>query len=91
LTWKDYWRFSPDAYRVLFDEKKFEVLVTDGWGSADAVRVGWETSDIGPSIWTTPIYQAIERKLFEKNDRINYIVTWCIARKKKTINVKVRK
>lgn len=77
--WKDYYRYTPDGWRVLFS--RFEVLVADGWGNAEAVRAGWESSDIGPSPFNTPLQQAVERKLFDTNDRINYLTTWCIARK----------
>ena len=76
---KDYWRFTPDAFRVLFS--RFEILALDGWGNAEAVRAGWSHSDIGLSLQSTPLWEAIEKRLFESNDRINYIVVWCIARK----------
>lgn len=77
--WRDYWRFSPEAWRILFE--KYEILVADGWGNADAVRAGWKESDIGLSAQTTPTEEGFTRGLLEKNDRINFIMTWCIARK----------
>jgi len=78
--WKDYYRYTPDAWRVLF--RKFEILVTDGWGNAETI-CAIVSNSMGdcPAGCMISLPQAIERHLLEGNDAKCYVVTWCIARK----------
>jgi SAM-dependent methyltransferase len=76
--WSDYWRFTPDGLTELF--QGFTILVSTGWGNADAIRAMYDRQDIA-SIRSTPIQVAYERNLFAENDGFNLIMTWIIARK----------
>jgi SAM-dependent methyltransferase len=78
--WKDYYRYTPDAWRVLF--YKFDILVSDGWGNAETI-CAIVSNSMGdcPAGCMISLPQAIERHLLEGNDGKCYIVTWCIARK----------
>lgn len=74
---KDYWRFTPDALRLL--GKKFSrVIDCDGWGNFEAwllIRDGLRFDGIPHAKWH-PLH-----KLAIRNDRDWPIVTWIILEK----------
>jgi SAM-dependent methyltransferase len=74
---KDYWRFTPDALRLL--SKKFtQIIECDGWGNFDTwllIRDGLRFEGIPHAKWH-PLHQ-----LAMKNDPDWPIVTWMIAKK----------
>jgi SAM-dependent methyltransferase len=78
--WKDYYRYTQDAWRLLFCE--FEVLTTGGWGNIEAIHYIIDNSVIdGPMGQAISLDEAMERNLLVVNDEKCPIVTWCIARK----------
>jgi len=77
---KDYFRYTPDGWRSLFS--KFEILEADGWGNVELVKITLNPAVINTHLGhTIPVDEALNKKLLEYNDRKNYFVTWCIARK----------
>ena len=77
---KDYFRYTPDGWRSLFS--KFEILEADGWGNVELVKITLNPAVINTHLGhTIPVDEALKKKLLESNDRKNYFVTWCIARK----------
>lgn len=76
--WKDYYRYSPDGFRALFEDY-FDVLVADGWGSAELVKLAYNHSNRGVD-GSAPI--PIQDVFSMKRDATNHIMTWCLARKR---------
>lgn len=80
--WKplsDFWRFTPDAYRILF--RSFEVMEASGWGNAEVLRAAYQEADIeGHRLIREE--DVLRKRLLERNDGINLITTWYIARKR---------
>lgn len=75
----DYWRFTPNALRLLVEKAGCEVLTSGGWGNREV----WAYLDLGfrfrqiPRNPANPIYQ-----LATRNEATFPIVTWVIGRKK---------
>ena len=76
----DYYRFSPEGFRAMFE--KFHVIASDGWGNAEVIRLTYNHSDKGPE-GTSPITKPEAEKLgiYGYSDAMNYMMTWCVARK----------
>ena len=78
---KDYWRFTPEALRLLAS-KQSEVIDVGGWGNMDAVffadRLGLRFAPIPHARWHPAHWIAT------RNVDTWPIVTWVLARKKKT-------
>lgn len=76
----DYYRFSPDGFRTIFEG--FKIISSDGWGSAEVVRLVYNHSDRGPE-GTSPITKPDAERLglYNRTDAMNYMLTWCIAQK----------
>ncbi len=76
----DYYRFSPDGFRAIFEG--FKIVSSDGWGSAEVLKLTYNHSDRGPE-GTNPITRSeAERSgIYERTDAMNYMMTWCIAQK----------
>ncbi len=74
---KDFWRFTPDALRLL--SKKFsEIVECDGWGNFEAwlfIRDGLRFQGIPHAGWHPA------NRLATRNDPLWPIVTWIVARK----------
>lgn len=78
-TPKDYWRFTPDALRLIAEHCQADVLDYGGWGNKDVWRfmeLGFRTVPV-PSDPSHPICQ-----MAMKNDETIPIVTWIVARKR---------
>jgi SAM-dependent methyltransferase len=75
---KDFWRFTPDALRLLAEDAGCRVIEADGWGNNEA----WALIDLGfrfdpiPEDETNPVF-----KIAMRNDPECPIVTWVIAQK----------
>ena len=74
----DYYRFSPDGFRAIFEG--FKIISSDGWGSAEVLKLTYGHSDSGPE-GTNPITRSEAEKMgiYERTDTMNYMMTWCIA------------
>jgi SAM-dependent methyltransferase len=75
----DYWRFSPDALRLMADDCGLRILDCGGWGNKDVwayMELGFRTARV-PTDPSHPIY----RMAMENDDTIP-IVTWVVARKR---------
>jgi len=74
----DYYRFSPDGFRAIFEE--FKIISSDGWGNAEVLRLTYNHSDRGPE-GTNPITRSEAERLgiYNHTDAMNYMMTWCIA------------
>ncbi len=79
----DYYRFSPDGFKSLFEH--FKVISSDGWGNAEVLRLTYNHSDKGPE-GTSPVTKAEAERLgiYGYTDSMNYMMTWCIAQKQET-------
>ncbi|MDA4120190.1 MAG: class I SAM-dependent methyltransferase [Thaumarchaeota archaeon] len=79
-SFDDYYRFSPQGFRALFEG--FKILESDGWGNADVLRLAYNHSDRGPE-GTDPVQkqEADRLGLYDRKDEMNYLMTWCIAQK----------
>lgn len=81
-NYDDYYRFSPKGFATLFEEG-FEILSADGWGNAETMRLVYDHSEKGPEGSPIMSKQAVkERGLYAYTDDTNYIMTWCIAKKR---------
>jgi SAM-dependent methyltransferase len=75
---KDFWRFTPDALRLLAEDAGCRVVEVNGWGNREA----WALVDLGfrfdaiPEEETNPVF-----KIAMRNDPECPIVTWVIAQK----------
>ncbi len=75
----DFWRFTPDALRLMSESFGTEVMTCGGWGNREV----WSYIDMGyrgakiPEDPHNPIYQ-----LAMKNDPSCPIVTWVVAQVK---------
>ena len=77
----DYYRFSPAAWKVLFDSCR--VISSEGWGNADLMRLAYESSDLGfEGLPRLPVPQLMKTRMYSKADNLNYVTTWCIVMKK---------
>ena len=76
----DYYRFSPDGFRAIFEG--FRIVSSDGWGSAEVLKLTYNHSDRGPE-GPTPVTKAEAERMgiYERTDVMNYMMTWCIAQK----------
>jgi SAM-dependent methyltransferase len=76
----DYYRFSPDGFRALFEG--FKVVSSEGWGSGELLKLVYGHSERGPE-GTAPISVADAKKIgmYERTDTMNYMFTWCIVQK----------
>lgn len=75
----DYWRFSPDALRLMAGDGDLQILECGGWGNKDVwayMDLGFRTARV-PADPSHPIY----RMAMENDDSIP-IVTWVVAQKK---------
>ncbi len=78
-TPKDFWRFTPDALRLMAEHCRVAVIDCDGWGNKDVWRfmeLGFRTVPV-PSDPSHPICQ-----MAMINDASMPIVTWVVAQKK---------
>lgn len=76
---KDFWRFTPDALRLLATESGADVLEVGAWGNREA----WGLIDLGFRFAKLPIDEAHPlHKLALRNDPKWPIVTWVLARKR---------
>ncbi|MDG6981183.1 MAG: class I SAM-dependent methyltransferase [Nitrososphaerota archaeon] len=76
----DYYRFSPDGFRALFEG--FEIIESDGWGSSEVMKLVYNHSERGPE-GSAPISKVDANRggLYGRTDGMNLLMTWCIARK----------
>jgi SAM-dependent methyltransferase len=76
----DYYRFSPEGFRAIFEG--FKVLSADGWGSAEVLRMAYDHSERGPE-GSDPVskLEAKSKGLYDYSDKMNYVMTWCVAQK----------
>ncbi len=77
-TPKDYWRFTPDALRMIAEHCRATVLEAGGWGNKDVwsfMELGFRTIPV-PSDPHHPICQ-----MAMQNDETIPIVTWVVAQK----------
>ena len=79
-VYEDYYRFSPEGLRIIFEN--FKIVSSEGWGSAQVLRMAYGHSDRGPE-GSDPIskHEAKRLGIYEFGDQMNYIMTWCIAKK----------
>lgn len=70
----DYWRFTPDGLRLLFDPPYWEDVHVAGWGCRDALDLvaDWPTNNRDPDF----------RPLAEVNETDVPIVVWATARRR---------
>jgi len=80
----DYYRFSPEGFRSLFED--FKIISSDGWGNAEVLRLTYNHSDKGPE-GTSPVTKSEAERLgiYNYTDAMNYVMTWCIAQKRTTV------
>ena len=74
----DFWRFTPNALRLLAESNDLEVVRLGGWGNRDAwsyMQMGYRMEKI-PEEPGNPLYA-----LALKNDKKYPITTWVIGRK----------
>ena len=75
---KDFWRFTPDALKLMATEAGLETLVVGGWGNRDAVAI--MKSDLRmvriPNDPANPLFQ-----LATRNEPDWPISVWLMARK----------
>jgi len=77
---RDYYRYTPDGWRSLFSD--FEILKAEGWGNREVIRFSLNPSLGGIMFGVNiPVTEVLKKKLLENNDKRNYLITWCIARK----------
>lgn len=76
----DYYRFSPEGFRELFEG--FKVVSSEGWGSGEVLKLVYDHSERGPE-GTAPVSVAAADRMgiYERSDTMNYIMTWCIVQK----------
>ncbi|HUF55727.1 MAG TPA: methyltransferase domain-containing protein [Thermohalobaculum sp.] len=75
---KDFWRFTPEALKLLHRQNPGEVIECDGWGNREAwayISLGFRGEKI-PENENNPIFQ-----LALKTEKKWPIVTWIIYRK----------
>jgi SAM-dependent methyltransferase len=75
----DYWRFSPDALRLMAADCDLQIIDCGGWGNKDV----WAYMDLGfrtARVPTDPSHP-ICRMAMENDDTIP-IVTWVVAQKR---------
>lgn len=76
----DYYRFSPEGFRALFDG--FRIISADGWGNAKTIRMAYGRSDRGPEGPSPMSNKDIATsRVYDFSDSMNYLMTWCIAQK----------
>jgi SAM-dependent methyltransferase len=76
----DFFRFSPDGLRALFDG--FEILMAEGWGNAQVIKLMYDLSPRGPEGPPPLTKEEAQRAgLYSYTDDLNYVMTWCIAQK----------
>jgi len=82
----DYYRFSPEGFRSLFED--FKIISSDGWGNAEVLRLTYNHSDKGPE-GTSPVTKPEAERLgiYDYTDAMNYMMTWCIAQKQATVSI----
>ncbi len=79
-TPKDFWRFTPDALRLVAEHCRVDVMDCGGWGNKDVWRfmeLGFRTIPV-PSDPSHPIC-----RMAMKNEDSIPIVTWVVAQKPK--------
>jgi SAM-dependent methyltransferase len=83
----DYYRFSPEGFSALFED--FKVIISDGWGNAEVLRLTYNHSDKGPE-GTSPVTKPEAERLgiYDYTDAMNYMMTWCIAQKSATVSIR---
>jgi len=77
-TPKDYWRFTPDALRMIAEHCQTTVLECGGWGNKDVwsfMELGFRTIPV-PNDPSHPICQ-----MAMQNDETIPIVTWVVTQK----------
>lgn len=76
----DYYRFSPDGFRALFEG--FKVISSEGWGSGHVLKLVYDHSERGPE-GNAPVSvaEANQMGIYERSDTMNYIMTWCVVQK----------
>ncbi len=75
---KDFWRFTPDALRLLSKHFNTKVIECGGWGNREVwtyLSLGFRMAKV-PSDVSHPIYN-----LAMKNDESIPIVTWVVSQK----------
>lgn len=75
----DYWRFTPDALRLMADDCDLQVLDCGGWGNKNVwayLDLGFRTAKV-PTDPTHPIH-----RMAMQNDDTIPIVTWVVGRKR---------
>ena len=76
----DYYRFSPDGFRALFEH--FRILSAEGWGNAQTLRIAYNHSERGPEgPFPLAKIDAERMGLYDYTDEMNYLMTWCVAQK----------
>lgn len=79
-TYGDYYRFSPEGFRVLFED--FKTVTADGWGNANILKLAYNRSDRGPEgLCPSARLEAERARMFDYSDRMNYVMTWIVAQR----------
>jgi SAM-dependent methyltransferase len=76
----DYYRFSPDGFRALFED--YKVISADGWGNAEVLKMTYNHSERGPEGSKPPsLSDPKQSGIYDYSDSMNFMMTWCIAQK----------
>ena len=79
-AYRDYYRFSPEGLSTIFE--RFKIVAPDGWGNSAVLRLAHDHSDRGHE-GSAPVSKPEAGKLglYSYTDKMNYVMTWCIAMK----------
>jgi len=76
----DYYRFSPDGFKALFED--YKIISAEGWGNAEVLKITYNHSQRGPE-GPSPlsVSDAKSSGIYDYSDSMNFMFTWCIAQK----------
>jgi len=79
-AYDDYYRFSPAGLRAVFEG--YKVISAAGWGNAETLKLAYDHSERGPE-GSDPVSKAQAKRMgiYDYTDKMNYIMTWCVAQK----------